>query len=151
MNSRMSRPVNPPLGDPRMTGVWQRSAPSVSASTPSRKSKNAPAIQGGGSIDGSWDTGYGPSNLVSISNGGFYINPNTNAQNCQPFLGDPAVNGDLQQRISDLRFRSLDDYLENCAQIPQFAMVHKLVFLSYTRHNVSVPDGSRWKSLVSQY
>jgi hypothetical protein len=106
MHSRMSRPVNPPLGDPRMTGVWQRSAPSISASTPStRKSKNAPAVQGGGSIDGSWDSGYG-SNLVSINNDGFYINPNTNAQNCQPFLEDSAVNGDLQQRISDLRFRS---------------------------------------------
>jgi hypothetical protein len=103
----MSRPLDPPLGDPRLTGVWERSAPAPNPDIKSsRKSRNAPAIEGGAaSSDGSWDT-WGGTGVVTISSETFFVDPRTNAQNCHPFLEDPSVDTDIHGRIADIRFRS---------------------------------------------
>lgn len=102
--SKMNRPVNPPLGDPRSTGVWGRSAPSVTSKS-AKASRNAPAIEGGSaSSDGSWDT-WGGSSMVTISSETFFIDPNANSQDCHPFLEDPSVDADIHGRIADIRFR----------------------------------------------
>ena len=102
--SRMTRPLNPQVGDPRSTGVWERSAPSLAAAS-TRKSKNAPAIDGGvASSDGSWE-GSGRPNMVKISSETLYVDPNTIAQDCHPFLEDPSVDADIYSKIDNIRFR----------------------------------------------